>query len=171
MPKPKAVSQKPAPKSASAKQAPARQNQKLSDPNLRELNRTLAAAHSHINMSLSTPGPEYPYEGLQSSSASSSLLSASAIATPSDRTWNEYPLDPNERWVVTNVNGGDRPGVLKFTLGYVLFRVGLIFFCSISSLALKMLRYFLIHHFFPLHVVITVISFQMKTVFSSCLLN
>lgn len=121
MSKPKAVSQRLAPKSAAAKQSSSRQNQKLNDPNLRELNRTLAAAHSHINMSLSSPGPDYPYDGLQSGSASSSLLSASAIPTQSDRTWNEYPLDPNERWVVTNVNGGDRPGVLKFTLGYVLF--------------------------------------------------
>lgn len=39
-----------------------------------------------------------------------------------DKEWAKNFSNSSERWVVTNVNAGDRPGaVLKFTLGYIFY--------------------------------------------------
>lgn len=80
--------------------------------------RTPVLAHSKIGTpksACSTPGSTTSStSGLQSLPSSQT---SSVSTDSSERKWNnDYPVNPNERWIVTNVStaGSDRPGILKF---------------------------------------------------------
>ncbi|GLV43139.1 Lysine demethylase 2 [Carabus blaptoides fortunei] len=103
------------------------QNNKRQDANLKELHgspnskksaspKTPVLVHSKIGTprsACSTPGSTSSGSGLLSLPSSQTSVSTDS----SERKWiNDYPVDPNERWIVTNVSTGrsDRPGILKF---------------------------------------------------------